>query len=80
MPDIDTEAKYIQGGVMYPWNHWRTLVPLIIGIVGLIGFVLFEKYVAPEPLIRLSVFGNRSAAVTYLGTILHGMIVRISFV
>lgn len=49
-------------------------MPLIVGIVGLVGFVLFEEYVAPEPLIRLSVFKNRSAAVNYTGTVIHGMI------
>ena len=49
-------------------------MPLIVGTVGLVGFVLFEEYVAPEPLIRLSVFKNRSAAVNYTGTVIHGMI------
>lgn len=49
-------------------------MPLIIGIFGLAGFVLYEEYVASEPLIPLSVFKNRSAAVNYAGTLLHGMI------
>ncbi|MCJ1464044.1 hypothetical protein MMC07_002654 [Pseudocyphellaria aurata] len=62
------------GGVMYDWDSWRTLVPLLVGAVGLVTFVLFEKYVASEPLIRLSVFMNRSAAVNYAGTVIHGMI------
>lgn len=63
-----------QGGVSYAWDSWRTLTPLIIGIVGLAVFVLFEEYVAPEPLIRLDIFKNRTAAVNYAGTVLHGMI------
>ncbi|KAG0138126.1 major facilitator superfamily domain-containing protein [Tuber indicum] len=62
------------GGVMYPWDHWRTLVPLVLGIVGIAGFVLYEKFVAKEPLIRLGVFTTRTALVNYLGTIMHGMI------
>ncbi|KAI9737569.1 MAG: hypothetical protein M1834_009724 [Cirrosporium novae-zelandiae] len=62
------------GGVMYPWDSWRTLVPLLLGIAGLVGFILYEKYVAVEPLIRLGIFGNRTAIVTYIGTVLHGMI------
>jgi MFS family permease len=56
------------GGVMYPWSSWRTLVPLLIGAAGLIGFCLFEAYVAPEPLLRLSVFGNRTANIAYMTT------------
>lgn len=39
------------------------------------GFVLFEALVAPEPLIRLSVFKNRNAVVNYTGTVIHGMVV-----
>ena len=62
------------GGVMYPWNHWRTLVPLLVGVAGLIGFCLYEKYVAVEPLLRLSVFANRTANIAYFTTTLHGLI------
>lgn len=63
------------GGIMYPWSHWRTLVPLILGAAGLIVFVLYERYVAVEPMIRLSVFRNRTAVLGYFGTLLHGIVV-----
>lgn len=63
------------GGIMYPWTHWRTLVPLIIGAVGLVGFGFYERFVAVEPMIRLSVFGNRTAVLGYLGTMMHGIVV-----
>lgn len=62
------------GGVMYPWNHWRTLVPLIVCGVGLIVFVIYEEWITRkgyEPMIRLSVFKNRTAAVTYFGTFIR---------
>lgn len=62
------------GGVMYSWSSWRTLVPLLVGAVGLIGFCFYERYVAPEPLLRLSVFGNRTINIGYFTTTLHGMI------
>ena len=62
------------GGVMYSWSHWRTLVPLIIGIVGNIVFIAYEKYLAKEPLIRLSIFSTSSATIAYFGTTLHGII------
>lgn len=63
------------GGVIYPWSSSRTLVPLIVGACGLISFVLYEKFFAKEPVIRLSVFGNRTGVVTYLGTFVHGILV-----
>jgi hypothetical protein len=59
------------GGVMYAWTSWRTLVPLIIGAIGLVGFVFWEVYGAAEPLIRLSIFSNRSAAIAYFIDVSH---------
>lgn len=63
-----------QGGVSYAWDSWRTLVPLIIGVVGLIFFVIFEEHFAKEPLIRMDVFKNRTSAASYFETTIHGMI------
>ncbi len=62
------------GGIMYDWSSWRTLVPLIIGATGILGFCLYEKYVAPEPAIRLAIFRNRTANIGYMTTTLHGLI------
>lgn len=62
------------GGVQYPWDSWRTLVPLIVSGAGLILFVVHQELWAPEPLIRTSVFKNTTAAVTYLETVIHGII------
>ncbi|KAL9036360.1 MAG: hypothetical protein Q9214_006169 [Letrouitia sp. 1 TL-2023] len=62
------------GGVSYPWSSFRTLLPLCLGIAGLLTFVLYEEIVATEPLIRMVIFKNRTAAVSYASTVLHGMI------
>jgi MFS family permease len=62
------------GGVMYSWSSWRTLTPLSIGAIGLLGFCLYEAYLAPEPLLRLSIFRNRTVNIGYFTTTLHGMI------
>ncbi|MCJ1366609.1 hypothetical protein MMC16_005738 [Acarospora aff. strigata] len=62
------------GGVMYDWDSWRTLVPLLIGAAGLVAFGFYERFIAVEPLIRLHVFHGRTAIVSYLGSVVHGMI------
>lgn len=62
------------GGVMFAWSSFRTLVPLILGICGLVAFVMHEIYVAKTPLIPLRIFSNRTAAVNYIGTLVHGMV------
>ncbi|KAK2821825.1 hypothetical protein FQN49_007636 [Arthroderma sp. PD_2] len=62
------------GGVMYDWSSWRTLVPLILGIVGLVCFMLYETYIAVDPMIPVTVFATRTAIVTYIETVLHGLV------
>jgi hypothetical protein len=60
---------------MYDWQSWRTLVPLILGIFGIVGFVLYSIYISPEPLIRRSLFNTPTAITAYAATLIHGMIV-----
>ncbi|KAL7912637.1 putative MFS transporter [Trichoderma velutinum] len=68
------------GGTQYPWSGWQTLVPLILGILGIILFAIYEfSFHSPKiPQARLipsSIFANRSACIGYLSSTLHGMIV-----
>ncbi|KAK2773228.1 hypothetical protein FQN52_006018 [Onygenales sp. PD_12] len=62
------------GGVMYDWDSWRTLVPLILGTFGLIGTMLYETYVAENPIIPVTIFATRTATVSYIETVLHGLV------
>ena len=63
------------GGVQYSWNSWRTVVPLLLGTAGFVGFYFYEEYLAPEPIVRMIVFKNRNAAAAYFDTVLHSLIV-----
>jgi hypothetical protein len=60
---------------MYDWSSWRTLVPLILGVFGLIGFTIYSVYISTEPLIRGSLFNTPTAIVAYMGTLVQGLIV-----
>ncbi|CAG8900315.1 unnamed protein product [Penicillium nalgiovense] len=62
------------GGVLYSWSSWHTLVPLIVGIVGLIAFAVYEAKGTANPIIPVTVFQNRSIIISYVTDILHGMI------
>ena len=62
------------GGVMFPWSSFRTLVPLILGICGLFAFFIYDSYGAKTPLIPLVILNNRTAAVNYIGTLVHGVV------
>lgn len=40
------------GGVKFPWASAHVLVPLIVGLLGLIGFMAYEATLARVPLVR----------------------------
>ncbi|MCJ1281814.1 hypothetical protein MMC26_001137 [Xylographa opegraphella] len=63
------------GGIQYLWSSWHTLVPLCIGAVGLLCFVLYEDFVASEPMFRLGLFSNRTGVLSYLCTSLQGIMI-----
>ncbi|CCU74933.1 Putative MFS Transporter [Blumeria hordei DH14] len=77
------------GGVMYSWGHWRTLVPLFVGPVGLAAFLYYEWLLSKkcwdqdgnmlpginvEPIIRFTIFNNATMVLTYIQTVLHGIV------
>ncbi|KAE8362114.1 major facilitator superfamily domain-containing protein [Aspergillus caelatus] len=62
------------GGVLYAWDSWRTLVPIIVGPCGLVAFAFYEYYVAEYPMIPPSIFNNRTATVTYIGSVVQGLV------
>ncbi|KAK5993203.1 MFS transporter L2 [Cladobotryum mycophilum] len=60
-------------GTMYPWGSWRTIVPLVIGVLVLGVFVWYESKPA-EPMFPYRIFRNRTAAATLVGSFIHGMV------
>ncbi|OJJ00347.1 hypothetical protein ASPVEDRAFT_884535 [Aspergillus versicolor CBS 583.65] len=63
----------MQASVVYPWDDAHTLAPLIIGVLGLCFFLLYEQYWARNPLIPLAQFQNRTCLLTFFCSMLHGM-------
>jgi hypothetical protein len=63
------------GGIQYSWTSWRTLVPMIIGGVGIIASLEWETYGAKEPFLRRSLFHNWSAIASYIGAVVQGCLV-----
>ncbi|KAL0960432.1 hypothetical protein HGRIS_005475 [Hohenbuehelia grisea] len=56
------------GGIIAPWSSSRVLVPLILGLVGLGVFILYEAIFAKFPLIPFQVMSNRTSVSGYLQT------------
>ncbi|GJN69991.1 multidrug resistance protein fnx1 protein [Purpureocillium lilacinum] len=62
----------IYGGIKYPWSSWHVLVPLILGLVGLAIFALYEASpYCKQPSIPRQIFGNRTSIAALLITFFH---------
>ncbi|KAG7038216.1 MFS general substrate transporter [Colletotrichum scovillei] len=67
-------------GAIHPWSSYRVIVPLILGLVGLIAFCIFEgSGTVPEPVMPLRLFANRTSAVVYATTFLNSAILYWAF-
>lgn len=64
---------------MFDWDSPRTVVPLVVGIVGLIAFAFHicfhSMYSRCDPLLRPSIFKSLTSDTAFLGTVIHGIII-----
>ncbi|KAJ7480175.1 MFS general substrate transporter [Mycena galericulata] len=61
-------------GIVYPWSSTQVLVPLIVGVVGLIWSVYYESRWPVKPTIPIVVLSNRTSLLGYIATLLHGIV------
>ncbi|KAK5996104.1 Efflux pump FUS6-like protein [Cladobotryum mycophilum] len=69
----------ISGGTQFAWSSANIISPLVIGVVGIFGFGLFEEQVAGkygfgQAFIPLRLFASRTAAFGYLMSFLQAVI------
>jgi MFS family permease len=62
------------GGTQFRWDSWHTLVPLILGIAGIVGFILYERYMTTTPFFPHHVFLNYSTSIVYASSFVHGLL------
>ncbi|KAI2026499.1 hypothetical protein LOY97_003940 [Ophidiomyces ophidiicola] len=61
-------------GTLYPWSSWRIIVPLIVGFLGLAGFLVFEgSSFCQDPTMPLHLFSNRTSLVGFSLTFIHSI-------
>ncbi|KAI0436182.1 DNA repair protein RAD50 [Xylaria telfairii] len=60
------------GGTREPWSSWRIILPLVLGLLGLIAFVFLEnaKFIK-EPVVPPRLFTNRTSATIFAVTFLN---------
>ena len=54
----------IQGGIVYPWTSWRTILPIVLGFLGWVLFFIQQAF-CKEPTMPLRLFAHRTSATVY---------------
>ena len=62
---------------MFPWDSFRTLLPLILGAVGLAVTAVWETKFAKVPFLGRNIFYCHDAVAAYIGTIVQGFLVSL---
>jgi hypothetical protein len=63
------------GGTQYEWSSWRTLLPLILGFIGIGGFFWIESTTwIVEPTMPFRLFSNRTSLGAFAIASLHAML------
>ncbi|KAI9776759.1 MAG: hypothetical protein M1839_009403 [Geoglossum umbratile] len=63
-------------GAVHPWSSYQVIVPLVVGMAGLVGFIFFEASprLAPQPTMPFHLLSNRTSAIAFTLTFLHSII------
>lgn len=67
------------GGVQWSWSSFQTWLPILLGGLAIIATLLYETFFPKEPFVRISVFHNASSSITFLLTMVQGLIVSFVF-
>lgn len=62
-------------GTEESWTSWKTLLPLVLGVLGLIGFLALESSsLIREPTMPIRIFSNRTSLPTFGLAFIHSML------
>jgi MFS family permease len=63
------------GGVEFAWSSWRTILPLILGVLGIGSFIGIESTQwIPEPTMPIRLFSNRTSLGGFAVAFIHSML------
>ncbi|OCH96143.1 iron permease [Obba rivulosa] len=60
-------------GIRFPWSSAQVLAPLVIGLVLVGAFMVYEAKVPKEPTIPWEVLSNRTSVSGFASTLVHGI-------
>lgn len=72
---VSTLVALTYAGTLRAWSSWRTIMPLALGLTGMIAFHFYEAY-GPQkyPVIPPRLFKKRTFLIGFVLVFLHGMV------
>ncbi|KAI0332877.1 Mfs1.1 [Cubamyces sp. BRFM 1775] len=61
-------------GIRYPWSSAQVIAPLVVGVLGLCGALVYDAYVASHPVIPTAIIKHRTTLGGYIGSFFHIMV------
>ncbi|KAM0746387.1 iron permease [Meredithblackwellia eburnea MCA 4105] len=61
------------GGDAYAWSSYKVLVPLVLGLAGMIAFVFLERRLE-HPTVPFDILSNRTTLIGFITNFLHGIV------
>ena len=62
------------GGTQEPWSSFRTVVPLVLGVLGMCATMAWERFRARRPFLHKSLFYCLSSFAAYAGAMAQGLL------
>ncbi|KAI0481390.1 major facilitator superfamily domain-containing protein [Xylariaceae sp. FL0804] len=62
------------GGIQFPWGSWHTIVPIVVGLIGIVAFGLYEGYITSKPFLPLYIFRSSTTSIIYIGSFINGVL------
>ncbi|KAH0489330.1 hypothetical protein TgHK011_009763 [Trichoderma gracile] len=64
------------GGTIYSWSTYHIVVPLVLGLIGILLFAAFEwtPRLCPEPSFPRQIVSNRTSAAALILTFIHAIV------
>nr|GAT44485.1 MFS general substrate transporter [Mycena chlorophos] len=62
------------GGIQFPWGSWHVLVPLVLGLTGLVVFLVYEAKYARNPIVPFALMSTMTGLSGYLQTFIASIV------
>ena len=72
-------VPFTMAGIVFPWCSWKAVVPLAVGIGGMGVLAIHQRFVAPNPMFRASLFAKWVTICSFMGQGVFGVCINMIF-